>query len=150
MPKAETELIIIEKTHELLVWTLKHIEKFPRSHRYGVGLRLEQRITDMLEHLLRAKYSRERLTELQNINLELEVLRFQFRAVKDLGCLSIESYGSASRFVNEIGKLLGGWMKQCDARRGQNEALMKGLGHETLRKPVAGTDQLSQPVDGRP
>jgi len=150
MPKAERELIIIEKTHELLVWTLKHIEKFPRSHRYGVGLRLEQRITDVLEHLLRAKYSRDRLSELQQVNLELELMRSLFRAVKDLGCLSIESYGSAARFVNEIGKLLGGWMKQCDARGGHNEASMKGTGHETSRKPVAGTDPLSQPVDGRP
>ncbi len=112
MPKAETELVIIEKTHELLVWTLKHIDKFPRNHRYGVGLRLEQRVTGILELLLRAKYSRNRSAELQNINLELEFLRFQYRAVKDIGCLSLESYGSAARFVNEIGKLLGGWIKQ--------------------------------------
>ncbi len=27
MPKADTELVVIDKTHELLVWTLKHIEK---------------------------------------------------------------------------------------------------------------------------
>ena len=115
MPKAETELVIIEKTHELLVWTLKHIDKFPRNHRYGVGLRLEQRITGILELLLRAKYSRNRIAELQNVNLELEFLRFQYRAVKDVGCLSLESYGSAARFVNEIGKLLGGWIRQSGA-----------------------------------
>jgi hypothetical protein len=34
---------VIEKTQELLVWSLKHIEKFPRTHRYGLGLRLETR-----------------------------------------------------------------------------------------------------------
>ncbi len=119
MPKAETELVIIEKTHELLVWTLKHIEKFPRNHRYGVGLRLEQRITDVLELFLKAKYSRDRMATLQDVNLELEYLRFQYRAVKDIGCLSIDSYGSAARFVNEIGKLLGGWIKQSGTGSGQ-------------------------------
>lgn len=115
MPKAETELVIIEKTHELLVWTLNHIDKFPRNHRYGAGLRLEQRITVVLELLLKAKYQRHRFPVLQDINLELEYLRFQFRAVKDIRCLSLDSYGSAARFVNEIGKLLGGWIKQCEA-----------------------------------
>lgn len=35
MPKAPPELAVIEKTQELLVWTLKHIEKFPRTHRFG-------------------------------------------------------------------------------------------------------------------
>ena len=73
MPKAETELVIIEKTHELLVWTLKHIDKFPRNHRYGVGLRLEQRVTGILELLLKAKYSRNRTAELQNVNLAWEL-----------------------------------------------------------------------------
>lgn len=29
MPKADTELIVIEKTQALLVWTLNHIAKFP-------------------------------------------------------------------------------------------------------------------------
>jgi hypothetical protein len=136
MPKADTELVVIEKTHELLVWTLKHIEKFPRNHRYGLGLRLEQRITEILELLLRAKYrAGERATLLAQTNLSLELLRFQFRSVKDVKCLSLESYGSASRFVNEIGKLVGGWIKQTH-----------GGMHETSRKPVAGTGQLPKPA----
>ena len=84
MPKAETELVVVERTHELLVWTLKHIERFPRSQRYGVGLRLEERVTSILELILRAKYTRERLPLLNQANLEIELLRFQFRAVKDL------------------------------------------------------------------
>jgi len=141
--KADTELVVIEKTYELLVWSLKHIEKIPRSHRYGVGLRLEQRLSGILDLLLRAKYTRDRLALLQAANLELELLRFQFRVVKDLKCLSIESYGSASRFVNEIGKLIGGWMRR-----------VTGGPHETSRQSVAGTDQLSEPAasgwQGRP
>ena len=48
MPKADTELVVIEKTYELQIWTLNHIAKFPRSHRYGVGLRLEQRLATIL------------------------------------------------------------------------------------------------------
>jgi len=107
---------VIEKAYALLVWSLNHIAKFPRNHRYGIGLRLEQRVHLILELLLAGKYSRERLPLLQQANLELELLRFQFRLVKDVKCLSLESYGSAARFVNEIGKLVGGWIKQSGTK----------------------------------
>ena len=117
MPKAETELVVIEKSYALLVWSLEHIAKFPRSHRYGIGLRLEQRVNQILELLLAAKYTRDRLPLLQQANLELEQLRFQFRVVKDVKCISLDSYGSAARFVNEIGKLVGGWIKQSGPTR---------------------------------
>ena len=139
MPQAAPELLVIDKAHALLVWTLNHVARFPRSHRYGVGLRLEERITTILELLLRAKYTRDRLTLLQQVNLELELLRFQYRAVKDLKCLSVESYGSASRFANELGQLVGGWIKS-----------IVGGGHEASRRPVDGTDQLRESADGGP
>ncbi|MDA1053035.1 MAG: diversity-generating retroelement protein Avd [Planctomycetota bacterium] len=112
MAKITTEMKVIEKTYDLVVWSCQHIGKFPRSHRFTLGDRLEQRLYQVLEMLLRAKYDRERLVLLQQANLELELLRFQFRLAKDLKCLSIDSYGSASRSVNEVGKLVGGWIKQ--------------------------------------
>ena len=110
MPKALPELVVIEKTQALLVWASNHIAKFPRVHRYGIGIRIEQRISTILDGLIEAKFTRERLPLLQRCNLELEQLRFEFRTAKDLYCLSIESCGSASRFVNEVGQNLGLWI----------------------------------------
>lgn len=37
MPQSPVEWTIIEKTQTLLVWTLKHIEKFGSSDYWGVG-----------------------------------------------------------------------------------------------------------------
>ena len=140
MPKQENELVVIEKTQELLVWSLKHIEKFPRTHRHGLGLRIEERLSLILDLLIEAKFNRERLPLLQRCNLLLEQLRFQFRSAKDVRCLSIDSYGSASRFVNEIGQNLGLWIK----------SVIRGDSHETPRRTVGGTDQLSQPAESGP
>jgi hypothetical protein len=42
-------------------------------------------------------------------NLTLEILRFQIRLAEDLQCLKIESYGFASKAIDEIGRLAGGW-----------------------------------------
>ena len=139
MPKAAAELVVIEKAQELLVWSLKHIEKFPRTHRYGLGLRLEQRLSELLDRLIEAKYTKERLPLLHRCNLDLERLRFDYRTAKDVRCFSVDHYGSASRFVNEIGQNLGLWIKS-----------IVGGTHEATRQSVAGTDELSQPADGGP
>ena len=112
--KAPAELKIIEATYAFVVWSCQHVGKFPRSHRYTLGAKLETRLLGVLESLIRAKFRRDRLALLQEVNLELELLRIEFRLAKDLQCLAVESYGSASRFVNEIGRQLGGWIRQSN------------------------------------
>jgi hypothetical protein len=66
---------------------------------------------DLLENLLQAKYTRNRQTLLEQANLTLEILRFQMRLAKDLQCLRTNSYAFAAQAIDEIGKLIGGWLK---------------------------------------
>jgi hypothetical protein len=148
MPPAPQELKIIEQTYKLVVWSVQHIGRFPRSHRHSLGIRLEQRLYSVLERLLRAKFTRDRQDLLQSVNLELELLRFEFRLAKDLKCLSVESYGSASRFVNEIGRLLGGWIKQ--GQRQVPPSPPREPGDETTGTTLAACDELHEPAPIRP
>jgi hypothetical protein len=48
---------------------------------------------------------------LEDANLSLEILRFQMRLAKDLQCLKVESYAFAARAIDEIGRLVGGWLR---------------------------------------
>ena len=112
MAKAPAELVAVTKMYDLVLWTCRHTAKFPRSYRFTLGDRMERRLYDLLDLLLRAKYARERVSLLKDANMELELLRFQFRLAKDLQCLSLDSYGHASRAVNEVGQLVGGWLKR--------------------------------------
>jgi 23S rRNA-intervening sequence protein len=105
------ELAVISKAYDLVLWSCRHLAKFPRSFRFTLGQRLETRLYDVLEKLLRAKYSRERQALLRDVNMDLELLRFQFRLARELKCLSLESYGFASRTINEVGQMVGGWLK---------------------------------------
>ena len=84
MAKAPPEMLVIMKVYDLVLWSCPHVAKFPRSHRFTLGDRLERRLYDLLELLLRAKYGRDRGTLLRDANMELELLRFQFRLAKDL------------------------------------------------------------------
>src|SRR6516165_285618 len=105
------ELVVITKTYDLILWSCHHTGKFPRNHRFVLGERIERNLYDLLETLIRAKYSKPRQELLEKANLTQEVLRFQMRLAKDLQCLKVESYGFATKAIDEIGKLVGGWLK---------------------------------------
>lgn len=112
MPKPETELLVINKMYDLVIWSCQRIGKFPRDRRYTLGDRLEGRLYSVLEELIQARYTTDRAAILRHVNLQLEMLRFQFRMAKDLRCVNPDSYAYAARSVNEVGKLVGAWLKK--------------------------------------
>ena len=110
---AETqELIVITKTYDLILWSCNHTGKFPRSHRFVLGERIERKLYDLLEALIQARYTRDNRPLLESANLMLEVLRFQMRLAKDLNCLPLKSYAFAAKAIDEIGRLIGGWLRR--------------------------------------
>jgi hypothetical protein len=114
--KRHDELVVITKTYDLILWSCHHTGKFPRNHRFVLGERIERNLYDLLATLIKAKYSKQRRELLEEANLTLEILRFQMRLAKDLQCLKVESYGFASKAIDEIGKLVGGWLKSSGGK----------------------------------
>jgi len=109
----DDELPLIRAYYEYLAWLLPAIAKYPRGHRFTLGERTELRLLELLELLIQAKYSRRKRALLERANLELEVLRFLLRLAKDLNCLSLKAYGRSAQSLIDIGRQLGGWLKQC-------------------------------------
>jgi hypothetical protein len=54
------EMVVITKTYDLILWSCNHTGKFPRNHRFVLGERIERNLHDLLETLIRAKYSKQR------------------------------------------------------------------------------------------
>jgi hypothetical protein len=107
----EQELIVITKAYDLILWSCKHTSRFPRNHRFVLGERSERNLYDLLETLVKARYTRHRQPLTEQANLTLEILCFQLRLTKDLQCLKTNSYAFATKALDEIGKLVGGWLK---------------------------------------
>ena len=111
---AKDDLLVLDRTYELVKWFMGHLAKFPRSHRYGLGDRIERRLFDILENLILARYSADnvRREALTRTNIDLEVLRILSRLANELVFLPHKSHEYAVRELNEIGKMVGGWLKQ--------------------------------------
>ncbi|MYA69442.1 diversity-generating retroelement protein Avd, partial [Candidatus Poribacteria bacterium] len=92
-------------------WLMGRVEKFPRSQKFTLGDRIVNISLDILDLLIEATYTRDRLALLRKANVQLEKLRYLIRICHDLKLLSAKQYAYVSNEINEAGKLLGGWIR---------------------------------------
>ena len=107
----KNEITALTKTYDLIAWMVQTLEKFPKSQRFLLGDRIQSALLDILEHLIRAAYSKKKENDLREANLKLETVRYLIRLAKDLKYLSIRRYEFASRSIDGIGSEIGGWLK---------------------------------------
>ena len=60
-----SELPIVQKTYDLIRWYIPILNRLPRDHRFALGDRIVNNLYDLLEELIRARYSKnDKLTRL--------------------------------------------------------------------------------------
>ncbi len=67
----------------------------------------------MVEGLVEARYSKNKREILKQVNLNLEKIRILLRICYELKYLPTASYEHAMSSLQEIGRMLGGWLKQA-------------------------------------
>lgn len=107
------ELLIFQKTYDLLLGLYPVINRIPKSHRLVLGKQLEELSISLLVLVIKANKSRnqERFVLQEKLSTDLDVLRILIRLSKDLHFMSIKQYCLFSEKINEIGRILVGWMK---------------------------------------
>ncbi len=110
---------ILTKLHDLLLYLLPQLGKFPRDQKFLLADRIEVKLLDVQECCLRAYYGREKQAELMEANMGLELTRHLVRLAHDLHYFNAQRFGVISEKINEIGRMIGGWLKQV---RGKAEA----------------------------
>jgi hypothetical protein len=105
---------------DLIAWFVPLLHKLPRDYRFTLGDRMENRMLDLLEHLLRATYDRRaRVSALFEANLTLDVLRHLWRLCRQFKLVDARRHEHGSRLLVGIGEQVGGWLK---ASRGPSPA----------------------------
>lgn len=124
------DLVIFTQTYDLLTWLLPQCERFPKSQRFVVTQRLQSAALDFQEAIFEAnaRGGAQRLAHLQAADAQLNKLRLYLRLSRQWDWLASGQYEHASRMVADIGKLLGGWIKQTRSASGANA---KGRESET-------------------
>lgn len=105
------ELPVMVRAYDMAMHIIPLVEKMPRTHKFTLGDRIVDHVYEILEQLVDARYSRQRAPILRHINLALEKLRVLLRIASEMRAISIKAYGSATARANEVGAMIGGWMK---------------------------------------
>lgn len=101
----------VQSCHELLVWLIPQLDKFPRARRFTVGERLEVGLIEVLELLVEAAYTRNKDVPLRRANLRLEVVRHLWRVGHELRAVATRQYEHGAKLIDGLGRQIGGWLR---------------------------------------
>lgn len=105
------DLKILEKNYEMILWMYPMISKFPQKQRFVLGQQMHSSLLDILKYIIEANEERDKTATLKKLSVELDKFRYLFRLSKDMRFISVKQYGFGAEKINEIGKMLGGWLK---------------------------------------
>ncbi len=112
----EKKLILFQKIYDFVLWLYPVVNRIPKTHKTVLGRQIEELALSLLLLVMSANRVRgQKRAELQRvISEELDKLRILLRLTKDLRFMSIKQYVYSSEKVNEIGKILSGWMRATE------------------------------------
>ncbi|MSP60863.1 MAG: diversity-generating retroelement protein Avd [Myxococcales bacterium] len=108
--------VIALRMETLLTWTVERVAKFPRDHKFTVGDRLIETCLDITTALVEASYKRDKAHELAAASRALVRARVLVRLAAHLRCLSGEQHHHFVKESDEVGRMLGGWLRSAASR----------------------------------
>ena len=122
MESTFTEPVIFHKVSQLYRLVHDRVSRFPKTSRHTLGVRIELTIIEIIEYLYLAhsKRGNSRLLILNRVDVQLRVLFMHLRLAHSTRCLNDAGFAEISTMAVEIGKMLGGWMKQTKAHEGKS------------------------------
>jgi len=112
---------IFVKTYDLLRWLLPQTVKFPRQQRFVLAEAIQRTALQFQEEIIDAGRAPQPLPGLRQADTTLIKLRLYLRLACDLELLKFNQYEHVSRMVDEVGRLLGSWMKKEKRKEGEEE-----------------------------
>lgn len=90
------------------------LNSLPKSYKFTLGDRIQNRLTNVLEGLIEAYYlpKEQKKILLKKIDIDLEVIRYLIRLGFDLGLYNSSKYKHYAGQLRTIGKMIGAWMKK--------------------------------------
>ncbi|MDD3774043.1 MAG: diversity-generating retroelement protein Avd [Patescibacteria group bacterium] len=111
---APDEISIIHKAYDFYLALNKVINTIPKKDRFTIGVKIEKMSLDLIINFYQANHhnGRKRLEILDKADLKLKVLNMLVRALHDLEDINNKKYLRLEARLKEIGRMLGGWIKE--------------------------------------
>ena len=109
----EFDIPIFKKAYELYKTFHGYRKTVPKQDRFTIFERGEELVLDVLENILLAssQQKKEKASTLERASLKLNMLRIFIRLMKDVKTIDSKKYVNLEAMVDEIGRMLGGWIR---------------------------------------
>ncbi|OHB14498.1 MAG: hypothetical protein A2431_00020 [Candidatus Zambryskibacteria bacterium RIFOXYC1_FULL_39_10] len=109
----DIELPILKKIYDLYKTFHSFRKVMPKCDRFTIFERSEDLIIDVIELFTEAGYGRgsNKVMALDRASVKLNTLRLLIRLTKDTGSLDLKKYTALQTVIDEIGRMLGGWIR---------------------------------------
>ena len=109
----QNDVPIIQKVYNFYRLFYDQIDHFPKKSREVLIKKIEQIILELLELFFLASYSSKdnKLQLLNRANTKVDFLKTLIRLLYDLKIINQIKYIELEKQLQEIGKMLGGWLK---------------------------------------
>ncbi|MBE3584824.1 MAG: diversity-generating retroelement protein Avd [Thermoanaerobacter sp.] len=105
------ELKIRQKCEDMIHYGYAALRQFPKSERYTMAADIKKSMYRLLALIIAANKRYHKKTTFQEMDIELDFLRSLIRLAMQLGFLPFKKYENWAAMLNEIGRMLGGWLK---------------------------------------
>ena len=114
----DLDIPIFKKTYELYKEFYSFRLSVPKQDRYTLWQKCENLLIEVLEGILFASQQSkpEKLPTLERTSTKLNFLRVCIRLMKDVKAIDDKKYIITEAHLDEIGRMLGGWIKSTRDR----------------------------------
>jgi hypothetical protein len=109
--KTMEDLKIRLKCEDMIKYAYGALKQFPKSEKFSLAAEIKTTMLGLLRRIVVCNKRYYKKTTMQEMDADLDLLRSQVRLAKDLGFLPFGKYEVWSRMIDEIGRMVGGWMK---------------------------------------
>src|SRR3989344_8547722 len=104
-------------------WHALH-QYIARASKYTLAEKIDAHFIEMIELLFAAQYAKpeQKLPVLQKANFKLDTLKCLLQILWEIKSMSTKSYAALSAQLNEVGKMLGGWLRQAQKQNSPAKA----------------------------
>lgn len=105
------DLKIERKAMEMIEYAYTALAQYPKSEKYGLCVDIKHCMDQILELIISANKHYYKKSTLQDLDIEVDKLRKYIRLSYNLKFLPLKKYDVWSDKVDEIGRMVGGWIE---------------------------------------
>ena len=103
-------LLILGKIEDMMLYAYPVLNAYPKYERFVLAADIKRCMDQAMERTIEANKKYYKKNNLQELDVEIDKLRKYVRLSYRLKYIDFKKYKQWSEQVNEIGRMLGGWM----------------------------------------